>query len=193
MAKRFFKKWYRSPRTTQERRANGRRTDNIPFVRAKRNAANLINAWDDRPHCVQKTWKEKRLTKYRVGKRGQKHELFFPSNEYGCWALTWTLEEYFEDHDIPFNIETIREVCHRQREIKRWVVKYRVPDYGWWYPHLQLRPGRKPVQRGWKDVGEWVGTGKYEPYSFSIITGYNVVWWSDKDIGIEHILNRVRR
>lgn len=54
-------KYYRSPRTTQEKRESQDKFDNL--VRAKRR--NLPNSWDDIGKCVQKSWKERRKTKYR--------------------------------------------------------------------------------------------------------------------------------
>lgn len=61
----------RSMRTTQEVRANGRRTSNRgeerPYrIRAKRGKRLLPNAYCDRSSCVQRSWKVNRLTQYRA-------------------------------------------------------------------------------------------------------------------------------
>lgn len=47
-------RWYRHPRTTQERRAS---QSHSHLVRARRNLANLPNAWDDLPSQWYKSWK----------------------------------------------------------------------------------------------------------------------------------------
>lgn len=58
-----FKNWYKIPKTTQERRwsfAYGK------YVRVKRNARNLPNAWDDysRSDCdTRRSWKNKKIKK----------------------------------------------------------------------------------------------------------------------------------
>lgn len=62
---------FRSMRTTQEVRANGRRTSNRseerPYrIRAKRGARLLPNAYFDKFGCVQRSWKVNRLTQYRA-------------------------------------------------------------------------------------------------------------------------------
>jgi hypothetical protein len=59
MAARKQARYYRKPRTNQERRENGRRGK---WNRAKRNAHNLANAWDDKPLSRghwSKSWKLK--------------------------------------------------------------------------------------------------------------------------------------
>ena len=61
----------RRPKTTQERRTNGRRTEQRDLeykIRAKRNAANLVDAWDDICTSVSTGWKAqtKRKKQYKV-------------------------------------------------------------------------------------------------------------------------------
>lgn len=61
----------RRPKTTQERRANGTRKERHEFdykIRAKRNAKNLVDAWDDICTSVSTGWKAqtKRKTQYKA-------------------------------------------------------------------------------------------------------------------------------
>ena len=61
----------RRPKTTQERRVNGKRTEQRDLeykIRAKRSAANLPEAWDDICISVSTGWKAqtKRKTQYKV-------------------------------------------------------------------------------------------------------------------------------
>ncbi|MHC4216756.1 MAG: hypothetical protein ACYSWP_25730 [Planctomycetota bacterium] len=61
-------KFMRRPRTTQERRANGTRkvTNRCEYkVRAKRNAVNLVDAWDDIWENTERGWKKHRKTQYK--------------------------------------------------------------------------------------------------------------------------------
>lgn len=59
----WFGRYYRHPKTTQERRANQERND--PLVRRKRAARNLPTVYDDYPIHREKSWKKKRKTQYR--------------------------------------------------------------------------------------------------------------------------------
>lgn len=64
--------YLRKSRTTQERRANGRRNgqwieDFCLKMRPSRNMANLPNSWDDivRRDLKDRSWKHHRLTQYK--------------------------------------------------------------------------------------------------------------------------------
>ncbi len=95
--------YYRHPNTTQELRmsfAHGRE-----FVRAKRYGHNIPNSYDDIAVDIdRKCWKNKRETQYRVGKRGQKHEIFLDYLVYEHY-----IKEYLEDQDIPYRMSDVRE------------------------------------------------------------------------------------
>ena len=63
--------WMRYPRTTQERRVNGKSNileiDEYHIkIRAKRNFRNLPNSYDDLWIYYEKSWKKKRRTQYKV-------------------------------------------------------------------------------------------------------------------------------
>ena len=119
-----YLRWYRSPRTTQERRANQE-----GWERPRRRPHLLPNTYDDIQSTVTKSWKDKRKTQYREGKRGQRHTIVVSH-----WEV-WDLREYFLDNDIPFELHD------------RWA----------WMRNVA------------------------------------VSWWSDKDIGIEYILQRIHK
>ena len=57
---------FRHPKTTQERRDSA--TNGKNWTRAKRNKANLIEAWDDTPRQFHRNWKHYRKTQYRIVK-----------------------------------------------------------------------------------------------------------------------------
>lgn len=64
--------WLRHPRTTQERRANGRRgvieiDEFLIRLRAKRNSYRLPQHWDDiiRGDIEHRTWKRHRRQQYK--------------------------------------------------------------------------------------------------------------------------------
>lgn len=95
---------YRSPRTTQERRL-ACSEEHKPYVRAKRGKRGLPNSYDDvGVGKKEKNWKVRRKHQYRIGKRGQKHEIFLPSSVY-----EWYITQYLEQQDIPYEIHDIRE------------------------------------------------------------------------------------
>lgn len=94
--------WYRSPKTTQERKwnyAHGKK-----YVRAKRYGHNLPSTYDDIAITKEKCWKSKRKNQYRTGKRGKKHVVILP-----VWVMEYYITSYFDDHDIPYKVEDLRE------------------------------------------------------------------------------------
>ena len=66
--------WYRNPHTTAERKAYYAARDIVDVnglfvqihVRPARSANALPNAWDDKPCCVQHSWKVQRKTQYKT-------------------------------------------------------------------------------------------------------------------------------
>jgi hypothetical protein len=105
MKRRRFSEYgnYRHPRTRNEQRmsfAHGRE-----FVRAKRYGHNLPNTYDDIPVSIdRKCWKSKREKQYRIGKRGQKREVFLDISVH-----EWYITEYLEEQDIPYRIVDIKK------------------------------------------------------------------------------------
>lgn len=65
--------YYRHPKTTQEKRKSYDCPDEVK-IRAKRNAKNLTDAWDDNfvEKSLYKCWKYKRKTQYRDKKKYKK-------------------------------------------------------------------------------------------------------------------------
>lgn len=168
-------KGYRNPRTTQERRVNGKRSK---WGRAKRNQSNLVDAYDDRCHIVQKTWKVKRRHQYRCGGRGAEHQVIILEPHANIWAIT----QWFNEHDIPhrltpmYKIERVTYVRRRVRCIvgsePKTIVhhdgvaeRYQLPIYGYKY----LAP---------------------KEYMRRYLTGYELTWWYDKDIDIMRVLRQ---
>lgn len=91
----------RRPKTTQERRENGKRSQ---FARPKRSSCNLPNAWDDKEVMSQRTWKKRRKSQYWVDGRGEEHNVlvaYNPSRIY--WLETW-----MENHNVPCSIKRFR-------------------------------------------------------------------------------------
>jgi hypothetical protein len=175
------KHWCRRPHTTAEMRANQDRE----YVRGKRLPSQLPSWYDDITTTQTRNWKDHRKTQYRTGKRGQKHELIFDNLSR---RQQWVLEEYFKAHDIPHNVEDIKRKERRKYVIHTESVKdYQIPvftfawlskghqiGYRWIYKDVPLD---KPIIR-------W--------YNYSVTIGTRVVWWSDKDIGIDFILRRIQ-
>lgn len=183
-------RFYRCPKTTQERRANCRYGDG--WGRAKRNSKNLVDTYDDKPTCVQRTWKVRRKKQYH--NRGKQHKVFIPHESF--WG-TWELERYFEDHEIPYRIEKVEtvhtEMCHYSREYKRlrydkytYVRKVRI------HGSNKKHKTRLVTETGWKPIYGWVYTKLEQPRLVRHVTlhGYNVFWWSNKNIGIDYILRK---
>jgi hypothetical protein len=70
-------------------------------------------------------------------------------------------------------------------------VKCRVPNYV--CKHVWKSNGKLVSQihhqAGWKDEYEFVIIGYQKKVGVQLI-GYNLIWWSDKDIGIDFVLRQ---
>ena len=181
MSKKWFRRYYKCPRTRNEARQNQE-----GWCRPKRRPAHLADAWDDKSHCIQNTWKVKRKTQYRVGKRGQKHTFIADSK-----IRNWVLPEYFDKHDIPYRIEPIYQSYMCKIPIQKKIIIGKIPKYVIKY----IWEGKKLVNKqkhqiGYKDIVEWKTVG-YKEKQVYYVTAYRITWWSDKDIGLEYILSKV--
>ncbi len=63
-SKRPHRKYYRHPRTTQERRLLVE--EGTPPIRSRRNFVNLPNFWDDKPRHIERCWKSHRKHQWKV-------------------------------------------------------------------------------------------------------------------------------
>lgn len=100
MRKRVAHKYYRNPKTTQEKRANQDRE----YVRGARLGRNLPSLWDDKPIPYRKCWKDRRKTQYRGDRRGKANRVFFEAMEY---PALWEFTDYLERNNIPYREEHI--------------------------------------------------------------------------------------
>lgn len=167
-----YKPWMRHPRTTAERRANQE-----GWERPRRRPHLLPNTYDDLWVRSNKSWKNKRKTQYHTGGRGEHHTVIVPEVRGWNWPRHLgvrdkedRLKYYFEDHNIPYYIETRRKF--------RWVERYYneragVEDYTICGMTFQ-RPVYKKVYTG-------------EFYRSWYVDYYIVHWWYDKDIGVDKI------
>jgi hypothetical protein len=110
-----------------------------------------------------------------------------------CGPITWDLEEYFNDHDIPYRIEPIKEI----------VTAY----YTEFYDRTTVFDPRKHVRKN-LSLLMYYGSQDYrtdgciqlndayrfrliepvvKPYETFRIVAYDITWWG-KDIGIEYLL-----
>jgi hypothetical protein len=181
---------YRRPRTTQERRAN----QECDYVRGKRLSKSLPNAWDDYRACYQKTWKVKRQTQYRPNGRGTEHSVTIKQKY--PYGLTWSLQEYFDDHNIPCRIERLYEnelFTHYYKQEYR-LVGYKPKLLSTGSPLKRFRDLVAMRQRKvrWIPIYKWVTVALETPQQcrYSKFVGVKVTWWADKDIGIDFVLRK---
>lgn len=164
--------YFRRPKTTAERKANDD-PEIKNYVRGKRLPKTLPDTWDDQKLTYSKSWKDRRKTQYRPQKRGKKHTI---EVGVGFWRHgLWELEDYFLEHDIPYQIKDKKRSRIETRTKK--LMPVRTKAY-WEIYHC-----------GWTPY-EWV---ECAPYHVTIIEhlGYYISWWSDKDIGIDYILRSI--
>lgn len=177
-----YRGWCRRPRTAAEKRAN----QNCEYVRPSRRPHLLPDNRDYKDVIKTRNWKDHRKTQYRSAHRGARHEMIFDNLS---WREQWALKEYFEAQEIPHNIEDIEERQRRKHVIRTKRVKtVQVPVYSrpWGFPN-------KGHQIGFKWLYEEVPLDKpkIEWYNYSVTVAHRVVWWSDKDIGIDFVLRRI--
>lgn len=183
-----------APKVTNELR----QTQDCEYSRGRRrNDLKYVGYWGGGSyHRETNNWKDKRLTQYREGKRGKRHELVFETG----WRKLWTLERYLKGKDIPFCIEEIRHTERRKRVIRTERVKdYQIPNYVYDWKWLERPDGTKYFGRVVKHISGY--SWKYKEitldkpiikyYNVSVSDGFRVIWWSDKDIGIDYILKRI--
>jgi hypothetical protein len=175
--------YYRHPRTRQEARANQE-----GWERAKRRPIHLPDTYDDLWTDREKSWKATRKTQYHPGGRGKEHSIEVDPD----WTYEWDLSEYFKKHNIPYRIERVCESRMRKFRKTKRVSKGIGPVYK--IQHYRDEEG----QLKWVDVFshftekyEWVNDG-YEWKSVIDVVAYRIIWWSDKDIGIDYILKQCR-
>lgn len=166
--------WYRSPKTTNEKRQY---YSAAKYVRAKRRPANLVDTYDDIRINKQNTWKHKRKTQYRCGGRGTKHVIHFSVKDYwNQWKHFHDIKDYFEEHDIPFCLETLRQIIIGRFPIyKRVRTSIAGPAYTY---------GSSQHQAGWQYYWEDIPTGEYKEYKYSTTVGYRLTYWTDKNLDL---------
>ena len=190
-------RYYRRPYTMNEKRYSQDEYDGITKVplmcRAKRRANNLADSWDDKRRCVQKSWKEIRKTKYHPTGRGKKRTIFINERLH-----EWVLMKYLEAHKIPYVMEDVKEVNSQcQVPIRKRIFVGEEPAYRQQREWIINKEGervrewtRKPLGYNIK-IYEWRTVG-YRTRTYYRTKGFNLTWWSNKDIGINYILAQCR-
>lgn len=189
MSKKLWRGYYRHPKTTQERRANGKRSK---WARAKRSEPNLPQAYDDISVSDKgKSWKNKRKTQYICGGRGTKCELYIPSEDgyrYTTWRkLIHPIEKYCEYHNISHSIKDeidIQIVEHVQTHAQ--VCIDTVPVF---------REGSDGILRVWYYRNVWEQVPLETPIvtkrRYATVKGYNLTFWTPKYTGLFYFLRQL--
>jgi len=190
--------WYDGPHVMNELRE----THACKYSRPRRvKKLKNLNYWGDSRYRETNSWKDNRKTQYHEDGRGQRHELELTQNSnFDSWRQEWNLEKYFKANDIPFCIEQIKE--SRQGEYVIYTKRektYQIPKYCYTWEFITQPDGKEKFGRvGKHQIGfEWrfvevpLDKPKVIQYNRSVSIGSRVIWWSDKDIGIDHILKRI--
>jgi hypothetical protein len=167
-------------RVQQELRANSEYREDGERVKWGRGCRSIheLDQWlNDKPHNREKSWKRKRKTQYRDRAQMQEYVLDFDDILFNDWELN----EWFDDHDIPYRWETFRKAEYRTiKGYWRNVFDYTIP----YVDHRGINRLRCIYKR------VFVPYKKPRRDKYSKITGYRLTWWSDKDIGIEQLMTR---
>lgn len=195
--------YYRKPKTTQERKI-ACDDEHRPYIRGKRTARSLPNAWDDRPKSQinPKSWKKITKNKHqsKVESRGKKHSIYLPENKNLTSSSSWrdmtylkvsSFEDYCKRHSIPHNVVEKKKISFRYYDEKVFVPNGKMKHY-----YRLARCGTNETSVAPKifysvQDGDWVLTGKQKKHKIRETIGYTLTWWSDKDIGIDRILNNI--
>lgn len=180
------RRYWRHPRTAQERRAT---PTGFKWSRAGRNQKNLPTERDDIIVRLEKSWKRKRKTQYRESPRGQRHEVYISVDPYR-WGRRhyqdlYKITEYLQDHDIPYRQEEDNEVNYIVNAIATGQWKLIV------VPKVVIGDDNKAVKDEdgnskikWVYDHEWIPFKKPKYYyrKRSIFKGYRVIYWTNKNI-----------
>ena len=176
--------YYRHPRTRNEMRANQE-----GWERPCRRPHLLPDTYDDLWPHHEKGWKAKRKTQYYPGGRGKEHSITVDAD----FTYEWDLTEYFKKHDISYRLEYVSE--SRMRKFKKWK-RVKQP---WRRAIYHTRRTKKDGETIWirtflryEDEYIWKQDG-WEWKNVRDIVAYKLIWWYDKDIGIDYILKQCRR
>jgi hypothetical protein len=166
-------------RTQQERRANclyredGQR---VKWGRAKRGSYQL-DPWNNEKHVtIQKSWKVKRKTQYNPQIRTTENR--WETQIVNHWDERY-LSEYFIKHNIPYRI-----IPHA----------YRIAHIYYQDEQITYIYKQNPFTKEWYIIQEIQRIiPPYRHCYYTTVYNYStVIWWWDKDIGLDYILKRNR-
>lgn len=164
--------------------------EHSPYIRGKRSQRSLQYIMNDERHSLSPRKVKKKE------KRGRRHEKLILYKKFGIrqrYYCAWNLEQELNKSKVRHKIEKIYEYSVVERPV------YESVFIGNWYTIVGCRIERDPVTKekrqvytwGCKPKYEWVKTDKTKNVRFKEEVGLRLIWWSDKDIGIEHILKRI--
>jgi len=146
----------------------------------KKRSAHWLNQWNnDDPHNHEKSWKRKRKKQCRNRSNMEKHTIELEHK----FHTEWDVMEWFDDHDIPFRLEKISE-HYTVTFTGRW---QKVFDY--YKPYVDEK-GISRMRVSCKN--EWVEYDKPKIVNRSRTVGWILTWWSNKNIGIDYVLQSCR-
>lgn len=193
-----YPNYYRKPKSTQERRV-ACSEEHKPYIRGKRSFCNLPNAWNDRPKSQinPKSWKKLTKSKYQsqVEKRGKQKSIYLPEDkdfrihwQFSARMKVYNFKEYCKKHSIPCKVVERKKSRVSYYDERIFVPNGKMKHY---YSEPRYKDGiliaPRRITYSYQD-GDWVFTGKKKAHKYKEIVGYNLIWWSDKNIGIDRIL-----
>lgn len=165
-------RYFRRMRTQQERTAGCEYQDDgkVKWGRPKR-SGRYLDPWnlEKCPH-TDSSWKAKRKTQYYPGGKGKRHEIIIDVDNWRHELdIKQAFKKYCENHHIPYDIEEIST-----RELKTHEIYKNQPIYN-----------DENLVVSW----EQVKTGETRKYWSRRVFGVKLVWWHDKNIRIDRIIN----
>lgn len=189
----YHSKYYRRPKTTQEAKYSCDE-DHKQYIRGKRSYKNLPNSYDDLQNTAKsdKSWKRKSKAKHQSrvlnlnnnNRKSRKNSLIFNDNDIS-YKQIFDFEDYCDRLDIPYKVIKKYRIEYRTREIEKFIQTGIEPVYS----HYKKNNIGQPRLLFYRTLGYWEKTGVFKRYKIKTPTTIQLMWWSNKDIGIDKILN----
>lgn len=162
------------------------------YIRGKRSKKSLQNIFSHENYRKSPRKRKKREL------RGKKHEKFIETApqsgyRYSCGYITWFLKQELDALKIRHKIERVYRNEYYEVPVYEDVCigqVWSIVGHKYEKNHETKKSEMKYVW-GYKPKYERVKTDKTKKVKRRIELGFRLIWWSDKDIGLDYILRKI--
>ena len=168
-----------------------RQTSDCEYSRARRLGRLKEVLWLDNRYHETNSWKDSRKTQHREESRGERHERYLDEKS-ATRHDEWHLSKYLRDNNIPFRLVPKYKTVVLKSIIRTKRVKDRqVPVYTWHFSNEHKFEISHQIGFKWEYIDVPLDKPYVKRYKQTTLIGHTLIWWSDKDIGIDYILRRL--